>query len=676
MAKIKVVAKRDFIESITASSRPLPALAELIWNGLDAGSDRVTINLKRDDMDGIEAIIIRDYGDGIDHVQVEALFGNLGDSWKKETEKYKGRALHGKNGRGRFKAFALGFRVEWSTVYEKDGKLYSFSIRGDANALDDFNVTDPAECGPGAVSGTTVTITNPLRNFRSLQGDDAPHEIAKIFSAYLTEYPGVRIEYDGQNIDAKDAQLDRREYSLNDIVLSDGSIISSTVVIVEWKTPTERTIHLCDSNGVSLHEMPIGQKVRAPGYNFTAYVKSDYFKKLDKSGLLAVAFMDEGVTRVVESAIICLKSHFRRRIAEQQSAIVEDWKKQKIYPYEDKEDIGSIESIERQVFDIVAVNVQSYLPSFDKSDIKSKKFTFRLLAQALRQNPGSVQVIIEEVLGLKREAQNDLAELLKKTSLSSIISSAKIVANRLDFLNGLETLLFDKESKRKLLERDQLHKILEDEAWVFHEEFALAASEERLEEVLKKHLDKLGIREDNPDIVDLGEGSTGRLDLMLHRAVQPRSDEYDYLVVELKRPSQKINSDVLTQIEKYAIAVANDERFHGVKVRWNFVAVSNELDDFAKRRAKQRGKPPGVIFEDDELNITVWAKSWADIINDARAKLSFVNSRLSYEADSESAKQYLKLAHAKFIPDVPVFRSKQGESILTEPRRDVMTINK
>ncbi|WP_207953583.1 hypothetical protein [Vreelandella lionensis] len=280
------------------------------------------------------------------------------------------------------------------------------------------------------------------------------------------------------------------------------------------------------------------------------------------------------------------------------------------------------------------------------------------------------------MLGLKREAQNDLAELLKKTSLSSIISSAKIVANRLDFLNGLETLLFDKESKRKLLERDQLHKILEDEAWVFHEEFALAASEERLEEVLKKHLDKLGIREDNPDIVDLGEGSTGRLDLMLHRAVQPRSDEYDYLVVELKRPSQKINSDVLTQIEKYAIAVANDERFHGVKVRWNFVAVSNELDDFAKRRAKQRGKPPGVIFEDDELNITVWAKSWADIINDARAKLSFVNSRLSYEADSESAKQYLKLAHAKFIPDVPVFRSKQGESILTEPRRDVMTINK
>lgn len=669
MAKVRVVAKRDFIESITTSSRPLPALAELIWNGLDACSDNITVSFKRNELDAIESIIIRDYGTGIEHSPIDKLFGNLGDSWKKSKGKINGRALHGKNGRGRFKAFALGARVEWNTVFKSDGSFYTFRVVGDANALDDFDVSDPVECDTCTATGTTVIVTNLPRNFRSLQSDDVPHELAKTFCAYLTEYPGVTIDYDGQTINPEDAQLGKDEYELDDVVLNDGSIVKAKLSIIEWKVSTERTVHLCDSNGVSLHEMPVGQKIRAPGFNFTVYVKSDYFRELDKSNLLAVTDLHEGVTKVVDAATAKVKSHFRRRFAEQQSAIVEKWKSSNIYPYEEKDDLGPVELAERQVFDILAVNVQSYLPSFEKADVKSKKFTFSLLAQALRQNPESLQAIIGEVLGLKRETQDDLADLLRKTSLSSIISSSKVVANRLDFLNGLEILLFEKESKNKLLERDQLHKILEKEAWIFHEEFSLAGSEDRLEEVLRKHLSKLGVREDNLGRVDLAGGGGGRVDLMLHKAVQPRAGEYDYLVVELKRPSQKVTSEVLTQIEKYAIAVANDERFHGVKVRWTFMTVSNELDDFAKRRARQRGKPQGMVYDDDELNITVWAKSWADVINDARVKLSFVNQQLEYEANNDSAKDYLRRAHSKYVPDIAAL-STEDETVLEAALED------
>src|SRR5690606_37811903 len=130
-------------------------------------------------------------------------------------------------------------------------------------------------------------------------------------------------------------------------------------------------------------------------------------------------------------------------------------------------------------------------------------------------------------------------------------------------------------------------KILEKEAWLFGEEFALAGSELPLEEVLDKHLGKLGKRADDAP-VEVGEGKTGRIDLMLHKVVQPRTGEYDYLVIELKRPSQKINSEVLGQIESYAMAVASDERFQGVKAQWTFVAVSNELDDYAKAKVTQR----------------------------------------------------------------------------------------
>lgn len=253
-------------------------------------------------------------------------------------------------------------------------------------------------------------------------------------------------------------------------------------------------------------------------------------------------------------------------------------------------------------------------------------------------------------MGLKKADQDDLAELLKKTSLSSIISSAKIVANRLDFLNGLETLLFDKENKQKLLERDQLHKILDNESWLFHEEFALAGSEQRLEEVLNIHLDKLGKREDDPHPVEVGEGKTGRVDLLLHKVTQPRTGEYDYLIVELKRPSKKIDDEVLTQIKKYAAAVAGDERFSDVPTRWTFMAISNDMDAFAKNEANQRNRPKGLVSDIPDLNITVWIKTWAEIINDARSRLHFLNEQLAYQADSDSSKAYLNRAHAKFIP--------------------------
>lgn len=154
MAKIHVIAKRDFLSSL-ATANPLAALAELVWNGFDAGNNQVRVFLEMNEMDGIQTIRVRDYGHGIDHSKVETLFGSLGDSWKKHSDRQNGRALHGKNGKGRFKAFALGERVEWNTTYQHNGKKYSYKITGSAQALDDFETSEPVEVDNAPV-GTEV----------------------------------------------------------------------------------------------------------------------------------------------------------------------------------------------------------------------------------------------------------------------------------------------------------------------------------------------------------------------------------------------------------------------------------------------------------------------------------------------------------------------------------------
>lgn len=647
MAKIHVTAKRDFLESLTVA-KPVSALAEIIWNGFDAKAKKVEVFLGLNEMDGLQAISVRDDGQGIDYSQLESQFGSLGESWKRNAGRQDGRSLHGKNGKGRFKAFGLGERVQWKTTFDRDGAKVSYTITGRAQTLDDFDATQPIACV--GTTGTEVTIENLKHSFRSLMDDSSLMEFAKIFAAYLTEYPNIILEYDGNRVDPKSAQIAQSEYHLGDVSLGDGRKTSVAVTIIEWKIQTDRAFYLCDKSGVSLHEIPLTQRIRAPGFNFTAYLKSDLFLDLDKKNQLNIAELHPDVQTISKIAVQKVKEHFRRRILENQSQTVERWKQEQIYPYEEKVALDPVESAKRQMFEILAVNVESYLPSFEDADLKSKKFTFRLLAQAISENPESVQRIIGEVLGLKKAAQDELAELLEKTSLSQIISSAKIVADRLDFLNALEYLLFDKSTKKSLLERDQLHKILEKEAWIFHEEFSLAGSEQRLEDVLAKHVGLLGKRTDDDVPVEL-DGKGGRVDLMLHRAIQPRHGEFDYLIVELKRPSKRIDSDVISQIKKYAATVASDERFRDVPARWTFLAVSNDFDEFATRDANQRNVPRGRVYDDASMNVTVWVRTWAEVINDARAKLQFVNEHLSYEADAESATSYLKRAHAKFIPN-------------------------
>lgn len=89
----------------------------MIWNGFDSGASLVQVNLDMDRLGGVESVRILDNGSGIDHGEIQTLFGGLGESWKKDKRRAFDRALHGKNGKGRFKAFALGTSVAWRTTY-------------------------------------------------------------------------------------------------------------------------------------------------------------------------------------------------------------------------------------------------------------------------------------------------------------------------------------------------------------------------------------------------------------------------------------------------------------------------------------------------------------------------------------------------------------------------------
>lgn len=626
MTTIHVNVKKDYLESIIAAKRPVAALVELIWNSLDADADRISIRFGLNSLGALEQIRVQDNGTGIPYEAAADLFGNLGGSWKAGKNKTeKGRNLHGKSGKGRFWAFGLGSLIEWNTTSRRNSHLVEFKVVGSSQNIDAFELSEPAPAR-GKTTGTDVLIENITSNFKSLTNDDAHLEIAKHFAIYLSEYPGIQIDYNGIIIDPASAQVKSTTYPLVTHILSDGRQVDPILTIIEWKQSQERLLHFCDDKGISLHQ--VAANIHAPGYNFTAYLKSNYFRDLDKSGLLILDEFNNDVFGLLSSAKSKLKDHFKNRTLEDSAALIKNWKETKIYPYEGEPN-DLVEATERKVFDVLAVNINAYLSDFDQASPSNKKFTFNLIKQALNENPASLQRIFSNVLQLPRERQDDLAELLTKTSLSAVISAARIVADRLNFLKGLEQLVFDEKSKQQLLERDQLHKIIENETWIFGEHFHLTNSDDSLDEVLKKHLELLGERSDDKSPVLRDDGKSGRVDLMLSRSVpQPRAEEREHLVVELKRPSKKIDPQGLTQIESYAMAVARDERFRNTTTRWIFWIISNDMTDNAQRRARQKGLPVGLTYEDSELPIKVYAKTWGEIIEECRGRLNFFKKKL------------------------------------------------
>ena len=351
-----------------------------------------------------------------------------------------------------------------------------------------------------------------------------------------------------------------------------------------------------------------------------------------------------------DQAIEKVKNYFKERADEDAQEQVNAWKQEQIYPYEG-EPRNNIEDAERKIFNVVAISATKHIPDFSSGSRKNKEFQLRMLRQAMERNPEELQLILKEVLDLSQKEQKELAKLLEETTLGAIISASKMVADRLKFLTALEEHLFESEKKKHLKERSQLHRMLAENTWIFGEEFNLTVDDQSLTEVLRKHaeLGKMDIKIDEP--VKRIDGRIGIIDLMLSRAVpRNRTDELEHLVVELKAPKVVIGQKEINQIESYAFAVADDERFRGLKTRWDFWILSNELDGFAKKKVNSLG----VLHKSDDGMMTIWAKTWSEIIHSSRIRLRFFQEKLQYQPDITTSLRHIQDTYKAYFEGVVI----------------------
>ncbi|MFE0200603.1 ATP-binding protein [[Kitasatospora] papulosa] len=622
----------------------ITAVAELVWNALDANATQVDIHLRRSSMEAITQIVVTDNGHGMTPDRARAAFQGYGETWKTGRKHTEGgvRILHGRNGEGRLFAFALGDRLTWESAALVDDVLVGVRANGSADHATIWQVveTEAVRDEPG----TTVRIEVPEgKTLRQLERDDAAANLTAKLAFYLRAYPNVSVTFDGKRLDPSDIIVGEPvdlPLALSEEYAEDDP--APVVTFVEWnRRMSDRKLLICNADGIALYEE--GKDWSDSIVSFTPYLRSNRFNDLSVEDLHMLPMTH---APLLDAAAKVVQEHLALRGAQISAAVVRQLKDEGIYPYPNQPATGT-QALERQTFDVVVTVARDALPNKGAA----RRLSVDLIRTALESNPGDLHAILEKVLALSPDDRRHLKNLLDSTDLSHVISAATEVTSRLNFIGGLRKILANEQLRRDLREVDQLHPMIAQNLWLFGEDWTWARTEVGLTNVLRAHLEELGdevVLENQIEGVTQPDGRSGRVDILMFRSRRDDSST-ERIVIELKRPTVKVGKKELDQIKGYARAIVDDPQYSGVDCKWRFYLITYDYSDRILRDIRQKDKPAGLC--DDQDDYEVWVKSWGEIMDAAERKLLFFQRQLNYEATDDRVTQHLRESYSHFIPD-------------------------
>ena len=652
MSWVPIHAGQDHLQQFTRRSA-IDALAELIWNALDAEAETVDVQIRVDSiLDGerelshVSRITIADNGHGITPEKAAEAFPSLGDSWKRNlngrTLNGK-RSLHGSQGRGRFFAYSLGHHARWSSVAATKDGLRRTEIEGDQARIDGFAIGQPQPAS-GPV-GTTVTIdVEQGRPLAALIRDDVPEQVAARLAAHLLGNPDITVKINGRGVDPHPLIIgDPIEVPLDAVPAEDlhGREIP-VMTFVDWGDRMRNApgVVLCNEHGASLIEV---DKSAPPGtVRSTGYLRWSGWAEAGADLL----FSHVQHPSIVDAAVRALADHVAARTGTLTATIVSTLKAEGAYPY--PEEISDpVQDTERQIFDLVAVTARVPLR---QSSRQQRRMTARLLQVALQERPESLDVILAEALSLSALEREELAELLRFSSLGAIVGAAAEVTRRLDLLATLRHVIYSPDVSAEMREVDQLHPLVRDNVWLFGEPWRLSASEAGLTNVLRAAVgEDVALEADlvrQGGAVLLPDGKRGRVDLLLQRTLVGPDDRQERLVVELKRPSVHLGAEELAQVRRYAYALT--EHPGAGPSRWTFWLIGSDTKDEISGELQQQDRPWGHVTRAEKYDL--WVMTWGRLLDQAERRFAFYREQLAYNATQDEAVKRVRRRHEELLP--------------------------
>ncbi|WP_339609652.1 ATP-binding protein [uncultured Roseivirga sp.] len=645
------------------------AFRELINNSLQASSKNIEINIEyvnaANIKSPIKSIEIKDDGYGVPFNEFDNRILEIGT-----TVKISGQGI------GRFSSLQIGELMHIETVgFDNDKKLFTktkFSI-------------DTLDFNDAQLEETEFKV-----DYEYLKGQHKPYYKVVIEQLHHNKQEKLakrnRIHENFLDKNINQAIFEHYPFEVfHNLVnfIVNGSILKREDFVID--KPSKKTIDYTDKKGKThqlnfyfyninspLHKVKVffqtdnaGLKSVAHEYTYSSdwytpdlgtwfiYIESpmlntDLFRNLDLEAL------GEAEINNLKNTIKETINDFFKAKNKRFEKFLKSLEKDRYYPYQNNELPAS--KSQEVLFKKVAYLLEDEHRLIQKDD-KIRNFLYPLLDKAIGN--GNIEYIFKKVLKLSEESLEKFHNLLEKTDLEDVVHFASVVAEKTEFLEFLHELTYGEISKH-LKERSQLHKIVENELWLFGENYNGTPklwSDKKIGNTLLELRDKYFIyepTEEDENLIELdNSGLSDITDLFFFNEKITDSDVKEIMVVELKSPKCAISKKELRQIDEYAFTIEQHSALPNEKVKYKLLLISSRLTKFAKSQVKSRRLSfpdnPFMYDKKTEKNIEVYVMEWSELIEQNNRKLGYLSNKLNIK--DQSVKTKFEKEYAELIDE-------------------------
>lgn len=633
MERLKITQESIQNELSSYKNKPEETLVEYLWNSFDADAKTVEINYSTPDLGYIENVMISDDGQGWDFSDNNTDYFMA--SAKKNASVKNLSLPHGKLGRGRY---TFIWHADSLCAKSKGQKLTLLP-----NAQ--YKIED---CDDAPEKGTTVELTG-IREFlgNALKSEETLRKfLVKEFCWFLEQNTNRKIMLNGTKIDYKD--YIRKEVELTGIDFSSevqAAVGDIRAKVIIWKERPSEYAKFFAINSTSKEEVVAehtGLNKKKDSFWHSVYLYSNKFTKElnnliggDESNQVELFDKDE-----VVSAYKLLKEEVKEKLLDLRKPILDEnadnlimnLKAENLYPsllefHVREEDFNDLL---RQVY-ITAPHL------FTGKGRDDQKFVVTSIAGLVSSgNSSLVMKVLSHIAELSEEESRTLEDILSRTHLSNIVKTIAEIDNRLQSLQDIHSLLFDNE--KETLEVKHLQRVLDNNLWLFGENYSLFASTEgAMRNTLQRYASEiLGV---DPSTIETK--SRKEVDLFLTRTNEVSEDRQEVLIVEIKRPSVKLGKKEFDQIHEYAMTIAKEKSLNDDKMNWEYYLVGTDYNEYIASQlenASSHGeRHRGLVFYDKNLRLKIYVKKWSGIIHAENGhRLRYLKDRLKIDSKDNS----------------------------------------
>lgn len=622
------------------------AIAEYIWNGFDAGASIVEIRYTSNSLGGVDNLWVIDNGSGIDYETLDLTFGAFLDSNKVQYYQ-RSSDVRGRKGKGRFSYNIISGGVLWQTKFkDEEGNLKQYNIKIYSSDRSEYDASDPVAV-PATERQETGTIVQFLDMRDILAEDDL---IGDSFSRYLSsefawflelnKSKGYAIKIGGQNLDYRNLVGEAEEQTLE---IGEDSF---RINFIRWnrKIGEKYYYYLMDSNLRETCKVLTSFNNKSTTFYHSVYVISQYFNKFEwdeNPGVRLDGFYNQShgsyktLMKRLRSYLAKKEKEFLRAVGATQ--LIAQYEKDGILPKfsEDKYGRERKKDLIEAIQGIYSVQPKIFLKLTTEQQKTMVGFLNLLLDSNERNN---VIEIIAGVVHLTPEERLELTNTLRVTTLSRINSAINLVKNRMLVVEGLKQLIYDLEQFTN--ERDHIQTIIEENYWLFGEQYNLVSADKPFTAALLEYTYILDGKSNKGNLT--ADDGQRRPDIFISKCQALPSFSYstfleENIIVELKRPSVIIGKEQFRQIEDYRDIILKEPRFQSQRRKWIFIVVGKEVDDFIKEQYKSFSDKNRPLLVHYQENFEIYALTWDDVFLTFQHREEFILEKLNFDKQSLNA---------------------------------------